>query len=193
VDFGPLFPGMINTVGALVPALISVGIVVVRRARSGLGMRDQFWLVVFSLALSAMLARVISTPDETSLHIVPGAAVLLCYLVWCGYYISPGLAFALTYATCLPVDFFLSQLVDGSAFNSEYIGGGGWFDGLLILPTLTALAVMYANWRIVKAGRAKSFWLKPRGAVHAHARPLRHSQCPVSSLPAHEMPERPIP
>jgi hypothetical protein len=172
MDFGPLFPGMVNTVGALVPALISVGIVVVRRVRSGLGIGDQFWLIVFSLALSAVLARVTITPDETSLHIVPGATVVLCYLVWCGYYISPGLAFALTYATCLPVDFFLSQLVVGSAFNSEYIGGGGWVDGLLVLPTLTALAVMYANWRIVKVGRARLFWFEPRKGGHALAKAL---------------------
>lgn len=162
MDFGPLFPGMVNTVGALLPAMISIGIVVARRARSGLGMGDQFWLVVFSLALSAVLARVTITPDETLLHIVPGATVFVCYLVWCGYHISPGLAFALTYATNLPVDFFLAQLAAGPEFNSECIGGGGWCDGLLILPALTALAVMYANWRIAKVGRARLFWFGQR-------------------------------
>jgi hypothetical protein len=162
MDFGPLFPGMVNTVGALLPAMISIGIVVARRARSGLGTGDQFWLVVFSLALSAVLARVTITPDETSLHIVPGATVLVCYLVWCGHYISPGLAFALTYATNLPVDYFLAQLATGPEFNSECIGGGGWCDGLLILPALTALAVMYANWRIAKVGRAGLFWFGQR-------------------------------
>lgn len=162
MDFGPLFPGMVNTVGALLPAMISIGIVVARQARSGLGMGDQFWLVVFSLALSAVLARVTITPDETSLHIVPGATVFVCYLVWCGYHISPGLAFALTYATNLPVDFFLARLATGPEFNSECIGGGGWCDGLLILPALTALAVMYANWRIAKVGRARLFWFGQR-------------------------------
>jgi hypothetical protein len=167
MDLGTLFPGMVNTVGALLPALISFGIVVARWARSGLGMGDQFWLVVFSLALSAVLARVTITPDETSLHILPGATVVLCYLVWCGFYISPGLAFALTYATSLPVDYFLAQLAIGSEFNSECIGGGGWRDGLLILPALTALAVMYANWRMVKVGRAGLFWFGQRTGGHA--------------------------
>jgi hypothetical protein len=158
---------MANTVGALLPALISFGIVVARRARSGLGMGDQFWLVVFSLALSAVLARVTMTADETSLHVLPGATVVLCYLVWCGHYISPGLAFALTYATSLPVDFFLAQLLIGSGFNSECIGGAGWRDGLLILPALTALAVMYANWRMVTVGRAGLIWFGQRTGGHA--------------------------
>ncbi len=164
MDLGPLFPGMFNTVGALLPALVSVGIVLARRARSGLGMADQFWLVVFSLALSVVLARVTITPDEISLYIVPGATVVLCYLVWCGFYISPGLAFALTYATCLPVDFFLAQLVTGPDFNSEFIGGAGWRDGLLVLPVLTSLAIVYANWRMARVGRAGLIWFGQRTA-----------------------------
>ena len=167
MDIGPVFPGMVNPVGALLPALISFGIVVTRRARSGLGMGGQFWLVVFSLALSVVLARVSITPSETSLHLLPGATVVLCYLVWCGYYISPGLAFALTYATSLPVDFFLAQLLIGAEFNSECIGGGGWHDGLLLLPALTALAVMYANWRMANARRARLIWFEHRTARHA--------------------------
>ncbi len=134
MDFDPLFPGMANTVGALLPALISFGIVVARRARSWLGMGDQLWLGVFSLVMSLVLARVTITSEEISLHIVPGATVFVCYLAWRGYYISPGLAFALTYASCLPVDFFLAQLVIGAEFNPECVGGGGWRDGLLIFP-----------------------------------------------------------
>jgi len=167
MDSGPLFPGMVNTVGALLPALISFGIVVTRRAHSWLGMGDQLWLGVFSLAMSLVLARVTITPEEISLHIVPGATVLVCYLAWRGYYLSPGLAFALTYASCLPVDFFLAQLVIGAEFNPECVGGGGWRDGLLIFPTLTALAVMYANWRMAKVGRAGLFWFGQRTGGHA--------------------------
>lgn len=163
MDLGPLFPGMADTAGALLPAVISLGIVFARRARSGLGTADQFWLVVLSLALSAVLARVTITPEGTALHIVPGATVLVCYLVWCGHYISPGLAFALTYATNLPVDYVLAKLLVGPEFNSECIGGGGWRDGLLILPALTALAVMYANWRMARAGRARLFGFGRRG------------------------------
>lgn len=162
MEFGPLFPGMPNTVGALLPALISLGIVLARRARSGLGTGDQFWLVVLSVALSVALARVSITADQTSLHIVPGAMILVCYLVWRGYYVSPGLAFVLTYATSLPVDFFLAQMLIGPEFNSECIGGGGWCDGLLVLPALTALAVRYANWRMAKVGRAGLFWFGQR-------------------------------
>lgn len=171
MDLDPLFPGMADTVGTLVPALISLGIVAARRARSGLGAADQFWLVVVSLALSAVLARVTITADETSLHVVPGATMVLCYLVWCGHYISPGLAFALTYATCLPVDFFLAQLAVGFAFNAEFIGGAGWRDGLLVLPALTALAVTYANWRMLKAGgRARLVWFRAPRDGRAPAR-----------------------
>jgi hypothetical protein len=155
---------MADTAGALLPAVISLGIVLSRRARSGLGTADQFWLFVLSLALSAVLARATISPEGTALHIVPGATVLVCYLVWCGHYISPGLAFALTYATNLPVDYVLAKTLVGSGFDSECIGGGGWCDGLLVLPALTALAVMYANWRMAKAGRARRFWFGRRGA-----------------------------
>jgi hypothetical protein len=155
MNFSPLFPGMVDTMGALFPALISLAIVVARRARTGLGLGDQLFLVVVSVALSAVLSRVTITPDETTLHFVPGATLLLCYLVWCGHYISPGFAFALTYATSLPVDVLLAKLLIGADFNPEFIGGGGWRDGLLILPALTALAVMYANWRMLHAGGAR--------------------------------------
>ncbi|MDT3705724.1 MAG: hypothetical protein ROZ09_02785 [Thiobacillus sp.] len=158
MEVGPFFPGMPDPVGALLPALISIGIVLARQARSGLGKAELFWLVVFSLALSAALARATITPDEASLHIVPGATVLICYLLWRGRYISPGLAFALTYATSLPVDFFMAQILFGAGFNSECIGGAGWRDGLLVLPSLTALAVMYGNWRMTKVRRAGLFW-----------------------------------
>jgi hypothetical protein len=157
-----LFPEMVDTTGALLPALISVGIILAGRARSGLGASDQFWLVVLSLALTAVLARVVVTPEVTSLHIVPGATLIVCYLVWCGFYISPGLAFALTYATSLPVDFFLAQMVTGADFNVAAIGGAGWRDGLLLLPALTALAVIYANWRIASVGRAGLLWFGQR-------------------------------
>jgi hypothetical protein len=172
MDLGPLFPGMVDTTGAVLPALISIGFVLARQARSGLRAVDQFWLVVFSLALTVVLARATVTPEATQLHIVPGATLIICYLVWCGRYISPGLAFALTYATMLPVDFVLAQAVTGAHFNSEYIGGAGWRDGLLVLPALTALAVMYANWRLARVGRAGLLWFGQRrgGSVPAIAR-----------------------
>ncbi|MGA7179803.1 MAG: hypothetical protein WBX11_09505 [Thiobacillaceae bacterium] len=167
MDFGPLFPGMVNTAGALLPALISLGLVMAGRVRSRLSKGDQFWLGVFSLALSVVLTRVTITPDAISLHMLPGATLVVCYLVWRGYYIFPGLAFALTYATSLPVDVCLAQLVTGSQFNTECIGGGGWHDGLLIFPALTALAVGYANWRMARVGRAGLFWFGQRTGGHA--------------------------
>lgn len=169
MNLAPLFPGMVDTTGALLPALISVGIILAGRARSGLGASDQFWLVVLSLALTAVLARVSITPEAISLHIVPGATLIVCYLVWCGFYISPGLAFALTYATSLPVDFFLAQMVTGADFNVSAIGGAGWRDGLLLLPALTALAVTYANWRIASVGRAGLLWFGQRSGGWAVA------------------------
>jgi hypothetical protein len=163
----PLFPGMVNTVGALLPALISIGFVLARRAGSGLGASDQLWLLAFSLALSIVLARVSITPEATSLHIVPGATLVLCYLVWSGHYVSPGLAFAVTYATSLPVDFFVAQFAIGADFNAEFIGGAGWRDALLVLPTLTAFAVMYGNWRLRQAGRAGLLWVGQRSGGRA--------------------------
>lgn len=169
MDMNPLFPGMVDTAGALVPALISIGFVVTRRARSKLGLANQAGLIVLSLALSFVLARVSITSNEISLHIVPGATVCLCYLVWRGHAISPGLAFALTYASTLPVDVFLAQMTLGSLYNSECIGGGGWCDGLLVFPTLTALAIVYANWRMATVGRAGLFWFGQRSGGRALA------------------------
>lgn len=177
MDLGPLFPGMVNTEGALLPALISLGIVVAGRARSRLGVGGQLWLAVFSLALSVALARVTITPDETALHMLPGATVVVGYLAWRGYYLSPGLAFALTYASSLPVDVFLAQLATGPEFNSECVGGGGWHDGLLIFPALNALAVMYANWRLVKVGRAGLLWFGQRTGGCA-LKPIPHPPVP---------------
>lgn len=144
----PYFVGLPNTVGALLPALISVGIVLVGQARSGLRAVEMLWFVVISLALSAVFTSATNTPDEISLHIVPIATVLACYLVWRGHYISPGFAFVSTYLTLLPVDFFMARTLIGSEFNPEFIGGGGWHDGLLVFPTLAALSVLYANWRM---------------------------------------------
>ena len=167
MDPGPLFPGMVNTAGALLPAVISLGIVLARRARSGLDAGDEFWLVVLSIVLSAALTRVTITPDEISLHIIPGATVVLCYLVWCGHYVSPGLAFALTYATTLPADFFIARLATGAEFDPGCIGGNGWCDGLLILPAFTALAIVYANWRMAKAGRARLLGFERRNSGQA--------------------------
>lgn len=162
----PLFPGMVNTVGCLLPALFSLGFVVARQARIRLGKGDQIWLCVFSITISAVLARVYATPDAISLHLPPGATVVLCYLVWRGHYIPPCLAFALTYASMLPVDFWLAKLATGPHFNPEYIGGAGWLDGLLIFPALTALAIVYANWRMAKVGRAGLFWFGQQTGGH---------------------------
>jgi len=158
MDFGPLFPGMVNTVGGLLPAVISLGFVAARLTHSRLSKGDQLWLCVFSLAISAVLARVDVTPDAISLHFPPGAAAVLCYLVWRGHYIPPCMAFAFTYASMLPVDVALAKLATGPHFNPEGIGGAGWLDGLLIFPALTALAIVYANWRVAKVGRAGLIW-----------------------------------
>jgi len=171
---------MVNTMGAVLPALISIGLVLARQAQTGLGPADQFWVLVLSLALTAVLARATITPEVVSLHIVPGATLIVCYLVWSGWYISPGLAFALTYATCLTVDVVLAQAVTGADFNSEGIGGAGWRDGLLLLPTLTALAVMYGNWRLARVGRARLLWFgqrrggRPLGSARAE-QAVRHA------------------
>jgi hypothetical protein len=158
---------MVNTIGGLLPALISLALVAARLARSRLGKGDQLWICVFSLALSAALARVDVTPDAISLHFLPGAAVVLCYLVWRGHYVPPCLAFALTYASMLPVDVLLAKLATGPTFNPEGIGGAGWLDGLLIFPVLTALAIVYANWRLAKVGRAGLFWFGQQTGGHA--------------------------
>lgn len=171
MDSGSLFPGMVNTVGALLPALISVGFVAARLTRSRLGRGSQLWLCVFALALSVAFARVGVTPDAISLYFPPGATVVLCYLVWRGHYIPPCMAFAFTYASMLPVDVALAKLATGPHFNPEGIGGAGWRDGLLIFPSLTALVIVYANWRMATVGRAGLIWFGQHTATHASPPP----------------------
>lgn len=164
MDLVPLFSGMPDPVGALLPALIALVIVCARRARCGLCRRDRVWLVVLSLALTVALGRLSISDEQVALHLVPGAVVLVCYLVWTGHAISPGFAFVLTYATSLPVDVLLARLLLGAEFDPMAIGGGGWRDGLLLLPALTALAVMYANWRVRSSRRARLVWIARRSA-----------------------------
>lgn len=156
-----LLSGMPDPVGALLPGALALAIVLGGRARSSLGGADRLWLLGLSLALSFALARVSITPEETALYIPPGATLLVCYLVWCGHSISPGLGFVVTYATLLPADYVLARTLLGAEFDPACIGGAGWCDGLLVLPALTALAVMYANWRIGRAGRTRMVWAKP--------------------------------
>lgn len=164
MDVNPFFSAMGDPVGALLPALIALAIVCARRARCGLCCGDRVWLVVLSLALTVALARMSISDEQVALHLVPGATVLVCYLVWAGHVISPGFAFVLTYATSLPVDVLLARLLLGAEFDPACIGGGGWRDGLLTLPALTALAVMYANWRVRSTGRARVVWIGQRNA-----------------------------
>lgn len=180
---GSLFPGMVNTVGALLPALISVGFVAARLTCSPLGRGSQLWLCVFALAISVVFARVDVTPDAISLHFPPGATVVLCYLVWRGYYIPPCMAFAFTYASMLPVDVALAKLATGPHFNPEGIGGAGWLDGLLIFPSLTALAIVYANWRMAKVGRAGLIWFGQHTRAHASPPPAHPDK--ATGKPSH--------
>lgn len=153
--------GMPNTVGALLPALISVGVVIARRARNDLRPIELLWFAVVSFALSTVLTRSSITLDEISLHIVPVATVIVCYLVWRGHYISPGFAFVSTYVTLLPVDFVMAWTIVGPEFTVESIGGGGWRDGLLVFPVLAALTVAYANWRMSNNGVGQMRTVRP--------------------------------
>lgn len=159
VDF--LFSGMPDPVGALLPGALALAIALSGRAPSSLGWADRLWLVGLSLALSLALARVSITPEATALYIPPGATLLVCYLVWCGHSLSPGFAFVVTYATLLPADYLLARVLLGAEFDPACIGGAGWCDGLLVLPTLTALAVVYANWRMGRVGRIRLGWARP--------------------------------
>lgn len=143
----PLFSGLPNTVGALFPAVVSLGLVLAGRVRSELTSATTTLLIGASLLVAALLARSTSTSDENSLYIIPVAAFLMFYTIWRGYYVSMGFAFVMTYATLLPVDVFVAYQTFGNDFAIEAIGGAGWRDGLLVFPTLTALVVLYANWR----------------------------------------------
>lgn len=185
MDSGSLFPGMVNTVGALLPALISVGFVAARLTRSRLRPGSQLWSCVFALAISVAFARVEVTPDAISLYFPPGATVVLCYLVWCGYYIPPCMAFAFTYASMLPVDVVLAKLASGPHFNPEGIGGAGWLDGLLIFPSLTFLGdrVCQLAHGKSRACRVNLVWTAHKGTRLAATRKSGHDHWQTESYP----------
>jgi uncharacterized membrane protein len=93
-----------------------------------------------------------------SLQIIVIFSIAALILVWRRAPVAPGIAYALSFLSLLPIDVIRAAqyALDGGYPLVEFlrgVGGAGIFDGLFIFPLLTALTVMYAHWR--QAGPAK--------------------------------------
>ena len=93
-----------------------------------------------------------------SLQIIVIFSIAALILKWRRAPVAPGIAYALTFLSLLPIDVIRAAqfALDAGYPLAEFlrgVGGAGIFDGLFIFPLLTALTVMYAHWR--QAGHAK--------------------------------------
>ncbi|MFN0299236.1 MAG: hypothetical protein ACKVQU_02660 [Burkholderiales bacterium] len=93
-----------------------------------------------------------------SLQIIVIFSIAALILVWRQLPVAPGITYALTFLSLLPIDVIraVQYALDGGYPLMEFlrgVGGAGVFDGLFVFPLLTALTVMYAHWR--QAGCAR--------------------------------------
>lgn len=140
---------MPNLLGAILPGILVLLLLASGRARSSLSFSRTMAVLILSIVITALLSRWHVDDERTALFLVPGATSVLMVLLWRGHRISPGYAFALTYLCTLPVDIvFAAQYLGSFEAALPGIGGAGIFDGLAMIPALTALGVWYGTWRM---------------------------------------------
>lgn len=142
---------MPNLTGAILPGILVLLLLAAGWAGSSLSFRRTAVVMVLSLTITALLSRWHVDAERTALFLVPGATSVLMLLLWHGHRISPGYAFAITYLSTLPVDIvFATRYVGSLEAALPGIGGAGILDGLVMIPTLTALGVWYGSWRMAR-------------------------------------------
>jgi hypothetical protein len=112
---------------------------------------------VLALAVSYCSARWDLTSDINQLYIYSAFSVACLLLLFRRVYISPALAYALTFMSLWLVDVTcaLSRTLEcGAPLSRFYVGVGaaGMQDALFLLPLLTAAAVAYGVGRIEARG-----------------------------------------
>ena len=109
------------------------------------------------LALEFSFARWTQTGDLLELYVYSSFSVACLLLVFRGLWISPTLAYALTYLSLWWTDVMQAlcrRLESDLPLDGFYVGvgGAGAWDALLVVPLLTALAVGYAGTRVRRRG-----------------------------------------
>jgi hypothetical protein len=140
----------------LLPGLISTGIYWTYRRAGKVSFRLQLlWFV--ALALTFFFARWELSEDVQQLYIFSGFSVACLVLLYFRVYISPALAYALTFLSLWWVDIThaLCQAVlcewDLDRFYVG-VGGAGVFDTLFVVPLMTACCVAFVSAQLRRQG-----------------------------------------
>jgi hypothetical protein len=143
-------------VAVLLPGVVSLGILAFYVHAGKVSRRLQLlWLL--ALAVSFYSARWEFTLETDQLYIYSAFSVACVVLLFRRVYVSPALAYALTFLSLWSVDITcaLSRTVECGAPLWQFyvgVGGAGFRDALFLLPLLTAAAVIYARGRIEARG-----------------------------------------
>ena len=113
------------------------------------------WLM--ALPVSFYCARWESNPEVQQLYVYSAFSVACLLLLFNRVYISPALAYALTFLSLWLVDVtraLCHALECGSRLDQFYfgVGGAGVYDALFLVPLFTAAAVGYAAARLRSRG-----------------------------------------
>jgi len=140
----------------IVPGALACGIVLFHSLTGRISERLQLtWML--TLPLSFSLARWAESGDLQQLYVYSSFSVACVLLVFRGLWISPALAYALTYLSLWWTDVMQAlcrRLESDLPLDGFYVGvgGAGARDALLVVPLLTALAVGYADTRVRRRG-----------------------------------------
>lgn len=140
----------------LMPGILSLGIVVFYSRSGRISERLQL-LWVLALPISFCCARWDDNGDMQQLYIYSAFSVVCLILLFKRVYISPPLAYALTFLSLWWVDVthaFCQFLEYGGRLDQFYlgVGGAGMLDSLFLVPLFTALVVGYAKARLEHQG-----------------------------------------
>ena len=145
-----------TSVAVLLPGVLSAAILAYY-ARAGKVSRRLQLLWVLTLGVTYYCARWELTSDTAQLYLFSAFSVACLLLLFRRVYVSPALAYALTFLSLWLVDMacaLLRTLESGAPTLGFYVGVGaaGMRDALFLLPLLTAAAVAYAVGRIWARG-----------------------------------------
>lgn len=140
----------------LLPGIVSLAIVSFYVRRKLLSDRMQL-IWVLALPVSYYCARWEATSEAQQLFIYSGFSVACLVLAFKRVYVSPALAYALTFLSMWWVDVTqaLCHAIEcGAPLEGFYlgVGGGGLSDSLFLVPLVTAAAACYALARLRSKG-----------------------------------------
>jgi hypothetical protein len=143
-------------VAVLLPGLLSAAILAYY-TRAGKVSRRLQLLWVLTLGVTYYCARWELTSDTVQLYLFSAFSVACLLLLFRRVYVSPALAYALTFLSLWLVDMtcaLLRTLEYGAPISGFYVGVGaaGMRDALFLLPLLTIAGVAYAAGRIWARG-----------------------------------------